>query len=266
MSISKQVHAGFGDFFAKPSLETLRSLIKNNIGETDHVEFKEAWPEKGKLAKHVLALANSGGGVLVIGIKEGGSLTAVGIDPKVMKDKTVVGNMIKLLVPESLIYEVFDFNYQDSENSDLKGKAFQVLLVESEPSRLPYLAIKASGDLKANAVYVRSNSSSNEATHEQLQNILSSRIGTEEAARRLLDLGEHCEQLKMLFSQLPYRRSMDWLLSPNIRAGNSIFSSYKFGDKLASILAEAEKQPTYEDFIIDCIKKKKVRIQKELDI
>ncbi|AJP53335.1 helix-turn-helix domain-containing protein [Pseudomonas simiae] len=265
MSLSRQLHAGFAEFFAKPSYETLRSLIKNNIGETNEVDFKEVWPDKGKLAKHVLALGNSGGGVLVIGVKDGEQPIAVGLDVGAVKDKTVIGNMIKSLIPSSLSYEVFDFTYRESENSDLRGKAFQVLLVDSRPSDLPYLAIKASGDLKANAVYVRSSSSSNEATHDELQIILESRIGTQEAARRLLNLGEHCEQLKMLFSQLPTRNELDWLMPKSFRS-QKYLSNVLFRNFESNIIDGLPKQPTYEDFINQCIEKKKKRIERELDI
>nr|WP_236165549.1 ATP-binding protein [Pseudomonas fulva] len=264
MSLSRQLHVGFSEFFAKPSNETLRALIRNNIGETNNVDFKEIWPDKGKLAKHVLALANSGGGVLLIGIKDDDPPSAVGIGPGDLRDKTVIADMIKALIPSSLTYEVFDFNYRDSEDSVLKGKAFQVLIVDSRPSDLPYLSVKSSGDLKSNVVYVRSGTSSTEASHDQLQKILDSRINTQEAARRLLDLGEHCEQLKMLFGQLPVRRESDWLFSRGIR--NSLGVSASWQDKFAKLAEGIDRQPTYQDFISSCIEKKKRRIERELDI
>lgn len=44
-------------------------LMEEQEYETDSIDFKEKWIEKGKLAKIILAMANYGGGIIVFGIK-----------------------------------------------------------------------------------------------------------------------------------------------------------------------------------------------------
>ena len=71
----------------EPSREKFREFIKNNVGELDEVDFKEQWISKGELSKLLLAMANSRGGVIVIGIKENddGTLEPIGLEE--LKDK-----------------------------------------------------------------------------------------------------------------------------------------------------------------------------------
>ena len=66
---SKRVYEVFTEFFEQPTRSRLRELLKNNLGEFNHLDFKEQWLPKearGKLARDILGFANSGGGVMVI--------------------------------------------------------------------------------------------------------------------------------------------------------------------------------------------------------
>ncbi|WP_236203901.1 AlbA family DNA-binding domain-containing protein [Pseudomonas protegens] len=267
MSITKDMHASFQIFFERPSKETLRPLLKLSVGETNNIDYKELWPDKGKLAKHVLALANSGGGILVVGVKDDEVMRSVGLDSTQFKDKSDIGKLLKVYIPESVRYEVLDFNYSDSENTELKGKRFQVLMVESVASELPYIALKDSTDLKSNIVYIRRDCNSTEANYYELQRILRERINTQEVARSLLDLGQHCEQLKLLYEMLSNEKSASNFFG-------SFFDSYQKSFSASSPLStsrlwEATKPASVDQFSIfikSCIEKKKKRIEHELDI
>jgi hypothetical protein len=59
---SKTVHESFSRFFEAPSRESLRVLLKEHVGELRNCDFKETWPEHAPVARHLLGLANSGGG------------------------------------------------------------------------------------------------------------------------------------------------------------------------------------------------------------
>jgi hypothetical protein len=63
----KGLHEGFARFFEEPRRENLRELLRDTAGEYSHLDFKREWPETWKLARHILAIANSGGGSLVSG-------------------------------------------------------------------------------------------------------------------------------------------------------------------------------------------------------
>lgn len=256
MSISKAMHQSFADFFAKPSSETLRPLLQLSVGETDNIDYKAEWPEKTKLAKHLLALGNSGGGILIVGVSDDGVKMSIGLTD--FKDKTDIGKQVSAYIPKSLMYEVFDFDYGESENSDLKGKKFQVLMVDSSPQNLPYLATKGGDDLKNNAIYVRRSCSSTEASHQDLQKLLDSRIATQDAARRLLDLDEHCEQLKVLYDKVS-----DGTSTIGFFIGSALAKFMEANTKLST--GQGVKE-SYQDFVKKCIEKKKARIEKELDI
>jgi hypothetical protein len=48
-------------FLESPSREGLRNILKNHVGELSDLDFKENLPEPTKLAKHILAMANTWG-------------------------------------------------------------------------------------------------------------------------------------------------------------------------------------------------------------
>ena len=275
MSITKQMHGAFTEFFEAPSSETLRPLLKLSVGETNNIDYKEQWPEKDKLAKHVLALANSQGGILIVGVAEADVLQSTGLEK--LKDKTDISKQLSTYIPKELTYEVLDFNYKSSENSELKGKMFQVLLVECNPAHLPYIATKSGSELKNNTIYVRRGCSSVEAEHADVRVLFDLRIGTQEAAKRLLNLDEHLEQLKLLYGQREQQRYTgsiweNFFLKSSKTSrlsgmGNaSLLGSLSSSAELQKILENANKPETYNDFITECIRKKKRRIRHELDI
>lgn len=203
MALAKKQHEGFARFFEAPTREGLRDLLKNNIGETDYLDFKESWPSFPKVAKHILALANSGGGGLVVGAKEreGGGIEASGLAAPT--DKADIAKALAGYLPNTVKYEILDFAYEDSEYPSLKGKAFQVVLVEFDPKYLPLLALKEGEGIKRNMVYVRNGTSTTEAGHEELQRIINARVATGHSTKKSLQLTEHIEQLKILDKERP---------------------------------------------------------------
>lgn len=248
MSIKKEHHEAFARFFEEPTRESLRDIIKGNIGETDYLDFKAEWPEKTALVRHILALANSGGGALVVGVSQddNNELNAIGMPN--FKDKANVDNEVNKYLPEEIKYIVLDFSYKESEYESIKGKKFQVLLVEYNPSNLPFMSRKAGSDLKNNTVYVRKGTKSEEANHNELQKIINERIETGYSSSHILELGEHLEQLKVLHRKKYSHKST---FSPL-----SSFSRFFEGDIL-------EK---YEGFLSELIDKKENVIRRELGI
>ncbi|MDG4867663.1 ATP-binding protein [Guyparkeria sp. 1SP6A2] len=249
MKLRKEDHEAFAKFFEKPTRDKFRDLISQNIGETNHLDYKEQWPEFNKVARHILALANSGGGALVFGIKEaeGGSLESTGLTE--FKDKADVGKSLRKYVPGTVDYDIFDFEFNGSEYKPIEGKRFQVVLVEYEPTRLPFVALKGSKDLKDNIVYVRSGTESLEANHEQLERLINERIETGYSSSKEMDLSEHLEQLKILYKSARAARGFG-LVVPG-----QVFNSFFGGDF-----------EEYYDFIDVLIEDKKRAIRDELGV
>lgn len=199
----KWAYEVFAEFFEQPTRSRLRELLKNNLGEFNHLDFKEQWLPKearGKLARDILGFANSGGGVMVIGVKEcaDGPLSSVGI-PKLM-DKTDIHNSVKKFLPGDIDYDVLNFPFQESEYGAIKGKKFQALLVEDRPQHLPFISMADGDQIESGRVYVRSGTATPVATHEQLQKILNRRIETGHSTDRELTLKEHLDELKLLYA------------------------------------------------------------------
>jgi len=201
MAILKEQHETFTRFFAEPTREALRELLRRNIGETDYLDFKADWPALPKVARHVLALANSGGGALVVGVTQqlDGSLIANGMP--VIKDKAQLILPLSAYLPKTLEYQILDFTFAAAEYEGLVGKSFQVLLVEDDPKQLPFLALKEAEGLRRGAIYVRAGTTSTEAGHVELQGVINRRIESGHSSQPALELDRHLAQLRTLDEQ-----------------------------------------------------------------
>lgn len=212
----KGLREAFAEFFEQPTRPGLRKILQDNVGEFDHIDFKEAWPAKPKLARHILGFANSRGGIMIVGVKEAEdkSLTPDGLPS--LTDKTDIKNDVKKFLPHGLDYNVFDFHFTESEYAAIKGKTFQVLLVEDRPEHLPFLAVADGTDIKCSVAYVRDGAETIAATHHQFQAILNRRIATGHSTQRELSLNEHLDELKALYGRIPERLPFRYPATPTL--------------------------------------------------
>ena len=203
MKLKKTQHEIFAKFFETPTRETLKDIFNDNTGEKSYLDFKEVWLEHHKLAKYILASSNTGTGALIMGVKENDdkTFTSKGLDS--LTDDSVVRAGLEKYLPDAIEYDIFDFIYTDSDNKKLKGKKFQVLLIEYDPCLIPFLAKKGGTDLKKNAVYIRRGTSSVEANHDELQDVLNKRIESGYSTDKEMKLDADLYQLKTLCRHLP---------------------------------------------------------------
>lgn len=261
---AKGYREAFARFFENPTREGLRAILKENIGELKELDFKETWPESSSLAKHILGMANSGGGCIVAGVED------TTLEPKGLaksEDKTVIFNGIKNHVPPALLenVEIVDFSYDAAEYPKITGKIFQVLFVGYDKKHLPFVSVRAGTSIRANTVYVRRGASTEEANYEELQQVINARLETGYSSTKELDLQSHFEQLKVLFQQI--ERNL-------IKGGkNTIFglTLTAIGKAAESLQLESVPNPKYPEedfssFIVRLIKLKKIRIEQELDV
>lgn len=244
----------FGKFFENPDRTTFRELLKDTTGEYAHIDFKENWLDYPKLAKHILGLSNSEGGVLVIGVKEedSGSLTTVGIDS--FKDKTEIKSKLQNYLPLELSYEVIDFDYGDeAEWGSIRNKKFQVLIVEDTPQYLPFISLKASDELHKNRIYYRGKTNTEETTHEELKKIINRRLDTNVSTTAEDEFREHIEQLEILYSFLDkYHANPLWM---------STLSMLSSLSQLSEVKNPKYPEEDFEDFIVRMIDRKKEIIE-----
>lgn len=189
----------YAKFFEQPSREALRDLLRNHLGESEGYDFKEDWPCNSKLSRHVLALANFGGGCLIIGVRENRDKTFDSVGLNEIKDKTEIQKAIDKFIPPQLQYIILDFFYEDTEYNKIKGKKFQALIIEDTPKYIPFVAKLDGEGIRKNAIYYRHLTSSVDANYEQLQLILNRRIETDYSTKGEFDLQNHLDQLKLLY-------------------------------------------------------------------
>ncbi|MFT9846533.1 AlbA family DNA-binding domain-containing protein [Aneurinibacillus sp. REN35] len=221
------------DFLNDPTHETFRDLLLHNTGETDFLDFKMKWIDLTKLAKHILAIANSGGGCIIVGVsqKSDGSTSADGLAPNDFLDKADVDNKLDNYLPNWLTYRTEDFIYDHKEKGVLSGKRFQVLLIDYDPKYVPYTSIISRGELRYGAIYIRQGTKSLEASNENLVEMILRKVKSGGSYTTELSLQEHLTQLKQLY----YERSK-------------------------------QSDEDYERFIEDMIWRKQQRIEQILDI
>jgi hypothetical protein len=235
----------FAKFLEDPSRDKLREFLKNNLGEFENYDFKEKWPESEKIAKCILALSNSRGGCIFVGIKEKEDKTfeLVGLDQ--IKDKSEIKAGISKFLPSKLVYEILDFYYPDSDYSKIKGMKFQVVIVNDLPHYIPFICSADGENIRKTDIYVRDKTDSVKASYEQLQEIINRRLETGHFTTSEIELGRHLQHLKALYDMIPqYTSALPSLIDILPSKRNPWYPSESF-----------------EMFILNMIKAKKERIK-----
>lgn len=255
MAIEKNLHEGFTRFFEHPTRKRLRDLLRHGIGEIDQMDFKEELPDKVKLAKHLLAFANSGGGAIVVGITDGEQISPKGITE--LTDKADIQKKLSRYLPPTLDYEVLDFIYRESEYEALKGKMFQVILIDSDDKQLPYLCTRGGDGIKDHGIYVRKGTNTAEANHDDLQRLINRRLETGFSSSHLLSLEEHLEQLRLLYRLFEHSPSS---LTATLTPG-TLVSPPETDSRIQAPLTEP-----FDRFLTRCIERKKQLIEQLLKL
>lgn len=233
----------FARFLENPSREGLREVIKNHHGELSDLDFKAQLPEPAKLAKHILGMANSGGGCLIAGVSENddGSIEPKGLVK--LEDKADIDNSIRKFLPQTLMenLSILDFSYPASEYPKLVGKTFQILIVSDNPAHLPVLSLVDGNDIRATTIYVRRHAATTEANHEEFQGVINRRIESGHSTRQEVSLEKHLQDLKTLYSHLERHRLLNPIESIFGMAGVAMRPMETHGMFLTRMLEEKKK-------------------------
>lgn len=252
----KEEFEGFARFFEQPTREGLKELLKQNFGEQDYLDFKKQWTSLSKIAKHIIAFANSGGGCIVLGVEQtNDELEAVGLDS--ILDKADIAKGVFKYLPTEIEYTVLDFNFTSSEYEKIVGKKFQVIFIEYKPEYIPFVTKGQGDDVKKDTIYVRRGTNTITATYEDIQRLVSKRIETGYSSTAELDLEQHLAQLKILYGNINRNEYSGGI-------GSMIQGSLAQMFKGVATPNIAYPEEDYENFILRMILKKKVRIEKEL--
>lgn len=267
MPFPKQTKDQIYYLLQEPTLDKFRDFLREQTGEHNSIDFKSKWIENASLAKEMLAMANSQGGIIVFGLAENEDKTANIKGLSEIKDKAVVSNEIKKYISSNLEYEIYDFSYDASEYEALIGKKFQILVVEDCPNFILFLSKNESGSFKQNTIYIRRGTSCETANEEEIQSIIDRRIKYVHPLNgEPLPLKEHLMQLKTLYDHIEKEHSCltgECLKILGLTMGSFINN---FG-----IVKKTEPNPLYPDeeyeqFISRMIIEKKKKIERVLDL
>ncbi|MFC5972399.1 helix-turn-helix domain-containing protein [Halomarina salina] len=245
------------EFFSEPSKENLPRLLRQDK-EYDYLEFKREWPHKSKLAKHILAFSNSGGGIIVVGVDEDDNGTPEPVGVEDSWDEAKFGNKVENFIPDAAreFYALRQYTYSSSiYEDDVAGFTFQVVLIEGADSSGPLVATGSSTHIDEGAIYVRRNSKSENANYDELQSILHRRDenGVEKSTA---ELHEEMEELKTLYGQISKKKRV---IKNNFFIMDMVgFSSTKKNKNYPS--------QTYDEYVRELIDKKKIKIERRLGV
>lgn len=247
----------FYELITEPTKESFQNFVESTTGEENNVDFKREWIDKEELSKLFLAMANSGGGVIIFGIAENedGDFKPIGIES--LMDPADIQNTIEKYVPTSLKYKTYNFSFDSYKYDKLEGKKFQMVLIEDIPEQLPFLSIGKGEHILSDTIYVRRGTKNEQANTIEIEKMLDKRINHMHSLPSIQNLKEEMEQLEFLYNKLNQRKFQE-----------DQFQNFKETNKneyYETISKDNESIENFEQFIIRMIKKKKNKIDRILD-
>jgi predicted HTH transcriptional regulator len=208
-TFSQRIKEDIARFVADPTRDGLQELIRFFGGEFDQYELKESWPPLPRMAKTALAIANSGGGVILFGIRDS-TLEPVGLIE--LAAKQTVFDTFRSYLPPPLMHEItlLDFDYADAAYEPLRGKQIQVLAIPDLPDHIPFVCEEEwhrdDDHVRRGAIYVRSGTNTREGNYDQVQRLLNRRLETVSSGSSTNRVKRELDQLQLLEAT---RRTLD---------------------------------------------------------
>ncbi len=174
-----------------------------------------------------MGLANSQGGCIVIGVsqKADNSFEPVGLD--ILIDKAEICNGLKKYLPDKLSFNIFDFAFEESEYPKIKGKKFQLLIVEDRPKLIPFIVMLGGEGIRQNAIYVRRQGETAEANYNELQEVINRRIETQYSSKTEIELENSLAELKYCTSVFHKKFTATIYMQMSVMTSKAILNTQK---------------------------------------
>ena len=255
-------------FLQEPTRENFIDIVFNGVGEQNCIDFKKIWIEPQKLSEIILGMANTGGGVIVLGVeeKEDGTVEAIGLGE--IFDKEKQHSKISKFLPDTVKFDIYDFDFSGETYSKIENKMYQMIQIHSDDRDLPYLWNKNSNENQIGCAFIRKGTKTVKANSAELSELIDKKIRSMYTEGSKLALEEHLKQLKILYKYVGEKENV---IHKNILGVGKVLSE-KF-QLISECLGEVEriKNPFYpeedfEEFVFKMIKMKKIKIEKVLDL
>lgn len=255
-------------FLKEPTRESFIDVVFNGVGEQNSIDFKKIWIEPQKLSEIILGMANTGGGVIIVGVeeKENGTIEATGLGEIIDKEKQ--HSKISKFLPDTVNFDILDFDFSNEAYSQIENKLYQIIVIHSDDKELPYMWNKDSNENQVGCVFIRKGTKTVKANSFELSELIDKKIRSMYTEGSKLALEEHLEQLKILYE---YVGAKENVIHKNILNIGKVLSDrlQLFSESLGEV--ERTKNPFYpeedfEEFVANMIKMKKIKIEKVLDL
>jgi hypothetical protein len=171
--------------------------------------------------------------------KEDGSFDPIGLEKMVNKAEVMKG--VQNFIPSKLKFEIYDFAYEESEYPKIKGKKFQILLIEDDPKCIPFISLADGEGIRKNAIYIRRKAETIEADYEGLQEVINKRVETTYSSRGENELEKQLELLKVLYKFIPKRIPIFEKLYP-LTIDNPNYPEETFEDFVKKLIETQKKR------------------------
>lgn len=255
-------------FLQEPTRESFIDIVFSGVGEQNSIDFKKIWIDPQKLSEIILGMANTGGGVVILGVeeKEDGTIEATGLSEIIDKEKQ--HSKISKFLPDTVHFDILDFDFSNEAYSQIENKLYQIIVIHSDDKDLPYMWNKDSNENQVGCVFIRKGTKTVKANSFELSKLIDKKIKSMYTEGSKLALEEHLEQLKILYK---YVGAKEKVIHKNILNIGEMLSErlQLFSESLGEV--ERTKNPLYpeedfEEFVANMIKMKKIKIEKVLDL
>lgn len=189
-------------FFSDPSKDSFIEIV-DEIDETDYLECKGEWIDEGALAKHLLAMSNTEGGAIILGVSqnEDGTLEPTGLDE--FLDAAKLGDGLEKYIPDSIRpqYRLKNYSYNPEAYPEVADKMFQVIFVETNDFKIPFVSLGGTTGINPDTIYTRRDTKSVRANYSEINGMIERRLNAvREAPSR--ELSEELDELEVLYDKL----------------------------------------------------------------
>ena len=250
------------DVLQNPTRENFIDILDNGLGEQDNLDFKVQWIEAQKLAEILLGIANSGGGAIILGVKENedGTLESIGLSK--IEDKEKIHSKMAKFLPETIKFEIADFDFSNESYSKLKGRLFSTNPYLFRGYKIYHIFWeKDSNSAEAGSIFFRRGTKTVKANSYEINEMLDKRLEATYVEQSSLHLEEHLKQLNTLYKNM----------SSQMYSSSVISNLFKNMSAFGTLAGTPQNNPyypkeSYDEFIAKMIEKKKMKIEKVLDL